>query len=326
MTAAPSRSASTESPLRARARDDAARPGAHRARAGSMPGAAAGQVAGSRWRGRRGRDRRSRPRGDRRSRRPHGRALALLVARGRAAPDCDSRGRCAPAAARSPCRSIRRLSTPTSTFITYPARSVSFAAWRSCRVRIACARRGDVDGAPLPSRDLRRARDRRDATHCRGAARALRPPSAGRCRATSAPGAFLSGGLDSSTVAGLMAERIGRGHAPSFSIGFDAEGYDEMEFARIAARHFGLSAHEHYLTPDEVLDRRAGAAARDRRAIRQLLDHGRLSLRAARARGGCRAAARGRRRGRALCRQFTLREAAASSSAICECRRRCAAA
>ncbi len=39
----------------------------------------------------------------------------------------------------------------------------------------------------------------------------------------------------------------------SFSIGFDADGYDEMEYARIAARHFGLEAHEHYLTPDEVL-------------------------------------------------------------------------
>jgi asparagine synthase (glutamine-hydrolysing) len=71
---------------------------------------------------------------------------------------------------------------------------------------------------------------------------------------TSAAGAFLSGGLDSSTVAGLMSERMGPGNAPSFSIGFDAAGYDEMRFARIAARHFGLRAHEHYLTPDEVLE------------------------------------------------------------------------
>ena len=68
-----------------------------------------------------------------------------------------------------------------------------------------------------------------------------------------AVGAFLSGGLDSSTVAGLMAERLEPGQGRSFSIGFDASGYDEMEYARIAARHFGLEAHEHYLTPDEVL-------------------------------------------------------------------------
>ena len=67
-------------------------------------------------------------------------------------------------------------------------------------------------------------------------------------------GAFLSGGLDSSTVAGLMARRLGTVPARSFSIGFQADGYDEMEYARIAARHFGLEAHEHYLTPDEVLE------------------------------------------------------------------------
>jgi asparagine synthase (glutamine-hydrolysing) len=66
-------------------------------------------------------------------------------------------------------------------------------------------------------------------------------------------GAFLSGGLDSSTVAGLMSERVGRGAGHSFSIGFDAEGYDEMEYARIAVRHFGLHAHEHYMTPEDVL-------------------------------------------------------------------------
>jgi asparagine synthase (glutamine-hydrolysing) len=68
-----------------------------------------------------------------------------------------------------------------------------------------------------------------------------------------AAGAFLSGGLDSSTVAGLMSQSPGRGPPRSFSIGFDAEGYDEMEYARIAARHFGLQAHEHYMTPDELL-------------------------------------------------------------------------
>jgi asparagine synthase (glutamine-hydrolysing) len=67
-----------------------------------------------------------------------------------------------------------------------------------------------------------------------------------------AVGAFLSGGLDSSTVAGLMAERLRPEAGRSFSIGFDADGYDEMEYARIAVRHFGLKGHEHYLTPDEV--------------------------------------------------------------------------
>jgi asparagine synthase (glutamine-hydrolysing) len=68
-----------------------------------------------------------------------------------------------------------------------------------------------------------------------------------------AAGAFLSGGLDSSTVAGLMAERLRPEIGHAFSIGFDAEGYDEMEYARIAVRHFGLRGHEHYLTPGDVL-------------------------------------------------------------------------
>jgi len=65
-------------------------------------------------------------------------------------------------------------------------------------------------------------------------------------------GAFLSGGTDSSTVAGMLREATG-GPAPCYSIGFDAEGYDEMEYARIAARHFACEHHEYYVTPDDLL-------------------------------------------------------------------------
>jgi len=68
----------------------------------------------------------------------------------------------------------------------------------------------------------------------------------------SRPGAFLSGGLDSSTVAGYLAKA--HPQAPTFSIGFDAAGYDEIEFARIASNHFGTNAHEYYVTPDDVCD------------------------------------------------------------------------
>jgi len=71
--------------------------------------------------------------------------------------------------------------------------------------------------------------------------------------AGSAPvGAFLSGGTDSSTVAGTLTQVLGR-PAKTYSIGFAAEGYDEMEFARTAARHFGTDHHEYYVTPDDVL-------------------------------------------------------------------------
>jgi asparagine synthase (glutamine-hydrolysing) len=64
---------------------------------------------------------------------------------------------------------------------------------------------------------------------------------------------FLSGGTDSSTVAGLVGEATGRA-ARTFSIGFDAEGYDEMAYARLAARHFGTDHHEYYVTPDDVVE------------------------------------------------------------------------
>lgn len=65
-------------------------------------------------------------------------------------------------------------------------------------------------------------------------------------------GAFLSGGTDSSTVAGLLGQVSGAA-ANTFSIGFAVEGYDEMDYARIASRHFGTKQHEYYVTPDDVL-------------------------------------------------------------------------
>jgi asparagine synthase (glutamine-hydrolysing) len=65
-------------------------------------------------------------------------------------------------------------------------------------------------------------------------------------------GAFLSGGTDSSTIAGMLGKVTGA-PAPSYSIGFEAEGYDEMEYARLAARHFGCEHHEYYVTPNDVL-------------------------------------------------------------------------
>lgn len=66
-------------------------------------------------------------------------------------------------------------------------------------------------------------------------------------------GAFLSGGLDSSTVAGYLA-RLSAETADVYGIGFDAEGYDEMEYARASAKHFGLKLHEYYVTPKDVAE------------------------------------------------------------------------
>lgn len=66
-------------------------------------------------------------------------------------------------------------------------------------------------------------------------------------------GCFLSGGTDSSTVAGMigLANSV---PAATYSIGFEAEGYDEMEFARIAAKKFGTEHHEYYVTPSDLVN------------------------------------------------------------------------
>jgi asparagine synthase (glutamine-hydrolysing) len=63
---------------------------------------------------------------------------------------------------------------------------------------------------------------------------------------------FLSGGTDSSTIAGMLTHLRGE-PVHVYSIGFEAAGYDEMQFARIAARHFKLVHHEYYITPDDLV-------------------------------------------------------------------------
>jgi asparagine synthase (glutamine-hydrolysing) len=69
---------------------------------------------------------------------------------------------------------------------------------------------------------------------------------------TGTTGAFLSGGTDSSTVAGMLGLVTGE-PARTYSIGFDAAGFDEMGYARIAARHFGTRHHEYYVTPADLV-------------------------------------------------------------------------
>lgn len=65
-------------------------------------------------------------------------------------------------------------------------------------------------------------------------------------------GAFLSGGLDSSSVAGALAQ-VYPDKAQTFSMGFPVEGYDEIEYANIAVKHFNTQQHEYYLTPEDTV-------------------------------------------------------------------------
>lgn len=67
-----------------------------------------------------------------------------------------------------------------------------------------------------------------------------------------ATAAFLSGGTDSSTVVGALTAARG-GPVDTFSIGFDAAGFDEMEYARCAAERYGSRSHEYYLKPADIV-------------------------------------------------------------------------
>jgi asparagine synthase (glutamine-hydrolysing) len=72
-------------------------------------------------------------------------------------------------------------------------------------------------------------------------------------------GAFLSGGVDSSAVTGVMS-RQGAGRVKTFSIGFDDKRFDELKFARIAAAHNETEHYEEVVMPsvEEMLEKLSG--------------------------------------------------------------------
>jgi len=66
-------------------------------------------------------------------------------------------------------------------------------------------------------------------------------------------GTFLSGGVDSSTVTGILTQIL-KHPIKAFSIGFDEQRFNEINYARVAARSFDSEHYEHFVTPKDTLD------------------------------------------------------------------------
>ena len=108
----------------------------------------------------------------------------------------------------------------------------------SCALGAARLRDGDLNLSRLSFAELARELRRR-----------LEDAVRVRMRCDVPYGAFLSGGIDSTIVAGLMREFCST-QARTFSIGFSQKEYDETAFARRTAARFGVSHTEFFVEPN----------------------------------------------------------------------------
>ncbi|MBI3543286.1 MAG: asparagine synthase (glutamine-hydrolyzing) [Deltaproteobacteria bacterium] len=142
-------------------------------------------------------------------------------------------------------KNVRKL--PPGALLTFRAESASSEATRwpapaAYWSAVDVASRGAAD--PLKLSDAA-ARDELDKT--------LRHVVGEQMVADVDLGAFLSGGVDSSTIVALMQAQSKR-PVKTFTIGFSEEGYDEAAHAREVARHLGTEHTELYVGARELLD------------------------------------------------------------------------
>jgi asparagine synthase (glutamine-hydrolysing) len=67
-------------------------------------------------------------------------------------------------------------------------------------------------------------------------------------------GVFLSGGIDSSTLVGLLCRDLGRSNVKTFSIGFEEASFDESSHAKLVADYFGTEHHSEIFDEKQIFD------------------------------------------------------------------------
>lgn len=135
-------------------------------------------------------------------------------------------------------RGIAKLPPGSWLTLTTNAAAVSPAPtfyWRACDAAQAGARRDLSDETAIAALDA-----------------LLRRATGGQMVADVPLGAFLSGGIDSSTVVALMQAQSSR-PVQTFTIGFHEAGYNEAEHAHAVAAHLGTEHTELYVTAEQAM-------------------------------------------------------------------------
>ncbi len=135
-------------------------------------------------------------------------------------------------------RGVAKLLPGTLATFGGPEREPKFERYWSAAAAVTAARAAPFTGGPTEAVD---------------ALEALLRDAIRRQMVADVPlGAFLSGGIDSSTVVALMQAQSSR-PVKTFSIGFHEAGYNEAEHAKAVADHLGTEHTELYVTPQDAL-------------------------------------------------------------------------